>query len=142
MTLFMVSGLFAQGQTATGVGYGLTKDAAIEQAKRDAVEQGLGAYMTSTTTVTATSIEDNIYSKAQGFVKSFKVVKESKGLPVSVFVSPQGELDIEIEDIWKIDFWWMVNPVRRIYYSLRLDNDEIITVFKDAITTRWYCQNY
>ena len=70
------------------------------------------------------------------------VVKESKGLPVSVFVSPQGELDIEIEDIWKIDFWWMVNPVRRIYYSLRLDNDEIITVFKDAITTRWYCQNY
>ena len=70
------------------------------------------------------------------------VVKESKGLPVSVFVSPQGELDIEIEDIWKIDFWWMVNPVRRIYYSLRLDNDETITVFKDAITTRWYCQNY
>ena len=70
------------------------------------------------------------------------VVKESKGLPVSVFVSPQGELDIEIEDIWKIDFWWMVNPVRRIYYSLRLDNDETITVFKDVITTRWYCQNY
>lgn len=33
-------------QKATGVGYGLTKDAAVEQAKRDAVEQGLGAYMT------------------------------------------------------------------------------------------------
>ena len=89
MTLFMVSGLFAQGQTATGVGYGLSKDAAIEQAKRDAVEQGLGAYMTSTTTVTATSIEDNIYSKAQGFVKSFKVVKESKG--------PDGNFEITIE---------------------------------------------
>ena len=89
MTLFMVSGILAQGQTATGVGYGLTKDAAIEQAKRDAVEQGLGAYMTSTTTVTATSIEDNIYSKAQGFVKSFKVVKESKG--------PDGNFEITIE---------------------------------------------
>ena len=89
MTLFMVSCIFAQGQTATGVGYGLTKDAAIEQAKRDAVEQGLGAYMTSTTTVTATSIEDNIYSKAQGFVKSFKVVKESKG--------PDGNFEITIE---------------------------------------------
>ena len=89
MTLFMVSGILAQGQTATGVGYGLTKDAAIEQAKRDAVEQGLGAYMTSTTTVTATSIEDNIYSKAQGFVKSFKVVKENKG--------PDGNFEITIE---------------------------------------------
>ena len=28
--------LLAQAQTAKGVGYGLTKDAAIEQAKRDA----------------------------------------------------------------------------------------------------------
>ena len=50
--LLFVSSLLAQGQTATGTGYGLTKDAAVEQAKRDAVEQGLGAYMTSTTTVT------------------------------------------------------------------------------------------
>ena len=35
---------FAQSQTAKGIGYGLTKDAAIEQAKRDAVENGLGIY--------------------------------------------------------------------------------------------------
>ena len=77
--LVTVFTLVTAQQKATGVGYGLTKDAAIEQAKRDAVEQGLGAYMTSTTTVTATSIEDNIYSKAQGFVKTFKVIKESKG---------------------------------------------------------------
>ncbi len=89
LSLSLVSFISAQAQTATGVGYGLTKDAAIEQAKRDAVEQGLGAYMTSTTTVTATSIEDNIYSKAQGFVKSFKVVKESKG--------PDGNFEITIE---------------------------------------------
>ena len=81
--------IFAQVQTATGIGYGLTKDAAVEQAKRDAVEQGLGAYMTSNTTVTSTSIEDNIYSKAQGFVKTFKIIKESKG--------PDGNFEITIE---------------------------------------------
>jgi len=62
-----------------GVGYGLTKDAAIEQAKRDAVEVGLGAYISSETIVTATTLTDNIYSKAQGFVKTFKVISESKG---------------------------------------------------------------
>ena len=33
--------LLPQAQTAKGVGYGLTKDAAIEQAKRDAVENGM-----------------------------------------------------------------------------------------------------
>ena len=68
-----------QGQTAQGTGYGLTKDAGIEQAKRDAVEVGLGAFISSETVVTATSLSDNIYSKAQGFIKTFKIVSESQG---------------------------------------------------------------
>ena len=89
LMLICFTALYGQVQVASGTGYGLTKDAATEQAKRDAVEQGLGAYMTSSTTVTATSIEDNIYSKAQGFVKSFKVTKESQG--------PDGNWEITIE---------------------------------------------
>ena len=80
--------LLAQAQTAQGVGYGLTKDAAIEQAKRDAVENGLGAYISSETVVTATSLSDNIYSKAQGFVKKFTIVKEKK--------DPDGNWEITI----------------------------------------------
>ena len=80
--------LLAQAQTAQGVGYGLTKDAAIEQAKRDAVENGLGAYISSETVVTATSLSDNIYSKAQGFVKKFNIVKEKK--------DPDGNWEITI----------------------------------------------
>ncbi len=80
--------LLAQAQTAKGVGYGLTKDAAIEQAKRDAVENGLGAYISSETVVTATSLSDNIYSKAQGFVKKFNIVKEKK--------DPDGNWEITI----------------------------------------------
>ncbi|MED5426972.1 MAG: hypothetical protein VX586_03800 [Candidatus Neomarinimicrobiota bacterium] len=79
LTLILVLILPLYGNTIEGVGYGLTKDAAIEQAKRDAVEIGLGAYISSETVVTATSLTDNIYSKAQGFVKTFKVVSESKG---------------------------------------------------------------
>ena len=79
LTLVLVLILPLYANTIEGVGYGLTKDAAIEQAKRDAVEIGLGAYISSETVVTATSLKDNIYSKAQGFVKTFKVVSESKG---------------------------------------------------------------
>ena len=79
LTLVLVLSLPLYGNTIEGVGYGLTKDAAIEQAKRDAVEIGLGAYISSETVVTATSLTDNIYSKAQGFVKTFKVISESKG---------------------------------------------------------------
>ena len=79
LTLVLVLILPLYANTIEGVGYGLTKDAAIEQAKRDAVEIGLGAYISSETVVTATSLTDNIYSKAQGFVKTFKVLSESKG---------------------------------------------------------------
>ena len=78
-TLLLALSLTLYANTIEGVGYGLTKDAAIEQAKRDAVEIGLGAYISSETVVTATSLTDNIYSKAQGFVKTFKVINESKG---------------------------------------------------------------
>lgn len=80
--------LLSQSQTAKGIGYGLTKDAAIEQAKRDAVENGLGAYISSETVVTATSLSDNIYSKAQGFVKKFEIVNEKK--------DPDGNWEITI----------------------------------------------
>ena len=79
LTFILALTLPLYGNTIEGVGYGLTKDAAIEQAKRDAVEIGLGAYISSETVVTATSLTDNIYSKAQGFVKTFKVLSESKG---------------------------------------------------------------
>ena len=83
-----IEALLSQAQTAKGIGYGLTKDAAIEQAKRDAVENGLGAYISSETVVTATSLSDNIYSKAQGFVKKFEIVNEKK--------DPDGNWEITI----------------------------------------------
>ena len=72
-----------------GVGYGLTKDAAIEQAKRDAVEVGLGVYISSETVVTATTLKDNIYSKAQGFVKTFEVIRKKK--------DPDGNWEVTIK---------------------------------------------
>jgi hypothetical protein len=81
--------IWAQVQTVQGTGLGLTKDAAIEQAKRDAVETGLGAYITSETEVTATSLRDNIFSKAQGFVKTYKIVNEKQ--------APDGNWEITIE---------------------------------------------
>ena len=69
---------YAWAGNITGTGYGLTKEAAIEQAKRDAVEKGLGSYISSETIVTETSLSDNIYSKATGFVKSFSITKEKE----------------------------------------------------------------
>ncbi|MBT3217323.1 MAG: hypothetical protein HN647_02375 [Candidatus Marinimicrobia bacterium] len=87
--LMITTGSPLMSQTAKGTGYGQTKDAAIDQAKRDAVEVGLGAFISSETEVTATSFSDNIYSKAQGFVKTFEVLSEAKG--------PDGLWEVTIE---------------------------------------------
>ena len=98
-TLILILILPLYGNTIEGVGYGLTKDAAIEQAKRDAVEIGLGAYISSETVVTATSLTDNIYSKAQGFVKTFKVINESKGPDGNWEVTISAEVTAMLDEV-------------------------------------------
>ena len=87
--LLLLATKMLSAESVEGVGYGLTKDAAIEQAKRDAVEVGLGVYISSETVVTATTLKDNIYSKAQGFVKTFDVIRKKK--------DPDGNWEVTIK---------------------------------------------
>ena len=98
LTLTLLLGA-AFAASVEGVGYGLTKDAAIEQAKRDAVEVGLGAYISSETVVTATTLTDNIYSKAQGFVKTFKVVSENQGPDGNWEVTISAEVTAMLDEV-------------------------------------------
>ncbi len=55
------------------------RDVAIQDALRNAVEQVTGAVITSSTLVeNAMTVEDNIYSKAKGYVKSYSIVSEGE----------------------------------------------------------------
>ncbi len=90
VSILLIVSLSAQTQKVVGEGMALNRDAAIEQAKRAAVENGLGAVMSSETVVkNAMVFSDNIYSKAQGFVKTFEVLSESQG--------PDGLWEVTIE---------------------------------------------
>jgi hypothetical protein len=83
-------------ESIEGVGYGLTKDAAIEQAKRDAVEVGLGAYISSETVVTATSTLDT--QRVSGAQRSIYLNKDNTGdnsLPINAD-NPDGWRDYNI----------------------------------------------
>ena len=72
--------LAAQGSSITAEGFGMTEDAAIEQAKRAAVEIGIGTVMSSETVVkNSVLFSDNIYAKANGFVKTFTVTDKFQG---------------------------------------------------------------
>ena len=125
-------------ENVEGVGYGLTKDAAIEQAKRDAVEVGLGAYISSETVVTATSLTDNIYSKAQGFVKTFKVIKETKGPDGNWEITISAEVTAMLDEVMQDEaaLQTLLNSMNRprIIFLIREDNliDNVPTDFAET----------
>ncbi len=60
-------------------GYGKNPDEALTQALRNAVEEAVGTYMTSTTRIENDDIiEDKILSLSRGFIKDFKKLAEMK----------------------------------------------------------------
>jgi hypothetical protein len=124
--------------TVEGVGYGLTKDAAIEQAKRDAVEVGLGSYISSETVVTATTLTDNIYSKAQGFVKTFKVVNESQGPDGNWEITISADVTAMLDEVMQDEaaLQTLLNGMNRprIIFMVREDNliDNVPTDFAET----------
>ena len=60
-------------------GYGKNPDEALTQALRNAVEEAVGTYMTSTTRIENDDIiEDKILSLSRGFIKDFKKLSEMK----------------------------------------------------------------
>ena len=72
--------LTAQSSTITVEGMGMSEDAAIENAKRNAVEMGIGTIMSSETVVKNSVVfSDNIYAKAIGYVKTYKKVDGYQG---------------------------------------------------------------
>ena len=67
-------------QTVEGEGMGMTRDAALTGAKRDAVEKGIGVVVASETLVKNFAVvEDRIISKANGFIKTYKEISSTQG---------------------------------------------------------------
>tara|TARA_A100000164_G_scaffold87308_1_gene75065 strand:- start:512 stop:1636 length:1125 start_codon:yes stop_codon:yes gene_type:complete len=78
--LFFNCVLFSQSSNISAEGFGMTEDAAIEQAKRAAVEIGIGTVMSSETVVkNSVLFSDNIFAKSTGFVKTFTVTDKFQG---------------------------------------------------------------
>jgi hypothetical protein len=84
----------------------MARDVAIQDALRNAVEQVTGAVVSSSTVVeNAMTVEDNIYSKAKGYVKAYSILSEGEadnGMTYNVKVKAQvraGAIKEDIADI-------------------------------------------
>lgn len=92
--LLMTAGMvFAQTITVTGSG--MNQNEALRDAIRQAVEQTIGALVSSETLVkNAAVLEDTVYAKSQGYVKSYQILRtEERG--EDVFVTAVIEVDAQ-----------------------------------------------
>ncbi|MBF0225869.1 MAG: hypothetical protein HQK76_10480 [Desulfobacterales bacterium] len=79
LLLFFVCLAYSFAETVTVVGQGNNRTMALEDAKRRAVEQGVGALIDSKTQVANfTVLQDKIYSRASGYVTNYNILSEGK----------------------------------------------------------------
>lgn len=104
--LSMIISGTAMAETVVVNGSGINREAAINDAKRNAVEKVVGTYISSVTITNKSQVlKDEIYSKAYGFVNDIKIIEESQGAvcevkaSVSVDSSPNSELMNKLEMI-------------------------------------------
>ena len=82
-SLFTITDSFAETETVTADGMAglqdnqaISRDNAVNDALRKAVEQAVGLMLSSETLVENSQIvSDNIFSKTQGYIKKYKIVK-------------------------------------------------------------------
>ena len=79
MLAFMLLGATMALANVEATGEGPSKEQALATAMRRAVEQGVGTFVKSSTTVVDSAlVDDKILSHSKGYVTSYKIIKEGK----------------------------------------------------------------
>jgi hypothetical protein len=77
--VFLFNSTVALAAAVTATGEGPSKDVALASAIRRAVEQGVGTFVKSETTVVDSAlVDDKILSHSKGYITSYKIIKEEK----------------------------------------------------------------
>ncbi len=128
LVLGLGTSLGAQTQTVTGEGMGMTHDAGLSAAKRDAVEKGVGVIVASETLVKNFVVaEDRILSKANGFVKTYEEISSSQGpdglWTVTISAEVTDILDEVVKDQLALDL--LLSWVRHPRFMIMIDETNI-----------------
>lgn len=98
--LFVFGATVAMAESEVeATGEGITKDQALTSAMRQAVEQGVGAYIqSSSVAIDMMLVEDKVLSHSKGYVTSYKVLKTAGGYEITISAKVDDKLlkdDIE-----------------------------------------------
>ena len=83
---------------------------------------------------------------------AIEVRTNSTGNPIAVHMPSSAQLRsndkwvnvTKVENLWKVNDEWWRGPdeeISRLYYVLRIDSGQQITLFLDLITNRWHRQS-
>ena len=66
---------------------------------------------------------------------------DEEGRPAAVTLSGRRLAVVAVQDTWRIDDeWWRERPVSRLYYELALEDGQLVTVYRDLVSERWWRQ--
>jgi len=72
--------------------------------------------------------------------RPLRVRTSTQGRPLSICLK-EGEKRVkQILEIWQIDDEWWRERISRRYATLALQDGQMVTVFRDLVTGRWYLQ--
>jgi DNA polymerase-4 len=75
----------------------------------------------------------------------------SMATPVNVLGAPFPEVlaiggrrikVVGIQDLWRVNLWWLPTPVERLYLRVTGEDNTLITVFRNQGTGEWFRQSY
>ncbi|MGN6485312.1 MAG: hypothetical protein ACTHMX_13030 [Thermomicrobiales bacterium] len=69
-------------------------------------------------------------------------VEAAHGHPVALLRGEGDRRSVEILDRWIIEDEWWRTPIVRHYFAVLTEDGVRHTIFRDAVTDRWYAQEY
>ncbi len=117
--------------TVEAVGVGVTRNAAINNALRRAVEKAVGTYVKSSTRVHNGKLDyDKIISASSGYIRGYQVIAEGRDPVEQVY---KVKLRVSVDDYkLKRDFFeeFKVNPnAQKAFHKGRLDNKRVVVLY-------------
>ena len=74
--------------------------------------------------------------------KEIEVSTDSSGVPAVIVRKGKQSRIAAISNIWRIDDDWWREEISRIYFEFELKDGQVMTIFHDLVSGKWYQQRY
>jgi hypothetical protein len=74
--------------------------------------------------------------------REIEVSADSCGVPEVIVRKGRQNRIAAISNIWRIDDDWWRDEISRMYFEVELRNGQVMTIFHDLASGKWYQQRY